>query len=33
MVHVGNNKTNVPISNAADDVQTQVTYIVGQVDE
>ena len=35
MVHVGNNKTNVPISNAADDVHMRsgVTYIVGQVDE
>ena len=38
MVHVGscgNNKTNVPIENTADDVHMHsgVTYIVGQVDE
>lgn len=40
MVHVdvgscGNNKTNVPIGNAADGVHMRsgVTYIVGQVDE
>jgi len=37
MVHVGscgNNKTNVPIENTADDVHMHsgVTYIVGQVD-
>ena len=33
LVHVGNNKTNVPIGNAADDVHMRsgVTYIVGKV--